>query len=106
MAREIHDTLAQGFTSIVMVSQAVRADLDRGRLDAARERLDLVERTARDNLAEARALVSAFAPVGLAETGLAAALDRLAERFGQETGLVGRRHGGRGAPRRSAETAR
>jgi signal transduction histidine kinase len=88
MAREIHDTLAQGFTSIVMVSQAVRADLDRGRLDAARERLDLVERTARDNLAEARALVSAFAPVGLAETGLAAALDRLADRFGQETGLV------------------
>ncbi len=88
MAREIHDTLAQGFTSIVMLSQAVRADLDRGRLDGARERLDLVERTARDNLAEARALVSAFAPVGLSESGLADALERLAERFGQETGLV------------------
>ncbi|MCB2174710.1 MAG: sensor histidine kinase [Actinomycetales bacterium] len=88
MAREIHDTLAQGFTSIIMVSQAVQADLARGRLDAARERLDLVERTARDNLAEARALVSAFAPVGLAETGLDAALQRLADRFGEETGLV------------------
>ncbi len=88
MAREIHDTLAQGFTSIIMVSQAVQADLSRGRLDSARDRLDLVERTARDNLAEARALVSAFAPVGLAETGLNAALERLAERFGAETGLV------------------
>lgn len=88
MAREIHDTLAQGFTSIIMVSQAVQADLARGRLDAARERLDLVERTARDNLAEARALVSAFAPVGLAESGLHAALQRLADRFGDETGLV------------------
>jgi signal transduction histidine kinase len=88
MAQEIHDTLAQGFTSIIMVSQAVQADLARGRLDAARERLDLVERTARDNLAEARALVSAFAPVGLAESGLHAALQRLAERFGDETGLV------------------
>lgn len=88
MAREIHDTLAQGFTSIIMVSQAVQSDLARGRLDAARERLDLVERTARDNLAEARALVSAFAPVGLAETGLDAALQRLADRYGEETGLV------------------
>lgn len=88
MAQEIHDTLAQGFTSIVMLSQAARADVERDRPDAARQRLELVERTARDNLAEARALVAAFAPVGLTENGLAGALERLAERFGQETGLA------------------
>jgi signal transduction histidine kinase len=88
MAQEIHDTLAQGFTSIVMLSQAARADVERGRAEAARDRLELVERTARDNLAEARALVAAFAPVGLTENGLAGALDRLASRFGAETGLA------------------
>jgi signal transduction histidine kinase len=88
MAREIHDTLAQGFTSIVMLSQAVRADVERGRTDAAVQRLELVERTARDNLAEARALVSAFSPVGLADSGIGAALVRLGERFGTETGVA------------------
>ncbi|MBO1752373.1 sensor histidine kinase [Actinotalea sp. BY-33] len=88
MAREIHDTLAQGFTSVVMLSQTARSNLEHGRLDQARDRMDLVERTARDNLAEARALVAAFAPVGLQEGSLAQALARLAERFTQETGVV------------------
>lgn len=87
MAREIHDTLAQGFTSIVMLSQTAAADLRRGRPEQAAERIDLVERTARDNLAEARALVAAFAPVGLEGSTLAEALGRLAARFGQETGV-------------------
>ncbi len=87
MAQEIHDTLAQGFTSVVMLAQAARADLGRDDPAQAIERLELVERTARDNLAEARALVAAFAPVGLAESGLAAALERLAGRFTEETGV-------------------
>ena len=63
LAREIHDTLAQGFTSVVMQAQAATAALDVGDDRAARERLHVVEDTARDNLAEARALVAAFAPV-------------------------------------------
>ncbi|WP_199422659.1 sensor histidine kinase [Actinotalea solisilvae] len=87
MAREIHDTLAQGFTSIVMLSQTAASDLRRGRPEQAAQRIDLVERTARDNLAEARALVAAFAPVGLEGSTLAEALERLAARFGQETGV-------------------
>ena len=87
MAREIHDTLAQGFTSVVVLAQTARSDVDHGRLEHARDRLDLVEQTARDNLAEARALVAAFAPVGLQDGSLAEALTRLAERFTQETGV-------------------
>ena len=87
MAQEIHDTLAQGFTSVVMLAQSAAADLRRDRPDDAADRLDLIERTARDNLAEARALVAAAAPVGLAESTLPEALERLAARFGQETGL-------------------
>ncbi|MFE6969135.1 sensor histidine kinase [Isoptericola sp. NPDC057653] len=86
LAREIHDTLAQGFTSVVTQAQAATAALDRGEQGRARERLVLVEQTARDNLAEARALVAAFAPVPLQGSTLAEALRRLAERFTVETG--------------------
>ncbi|WP_313664075.1 sensor histidine kinase [Cellulosimicrobium cellulans] len=86
VAQEIHDTLAQGFTSVVMLAQAASADLDRGAPDAARERLALVESTARDNLAEARALVAASAPAPLQGGTLGEALRRLADRFVEETG--------------------
>ncbi|MCB7136800.1 sensor histidine kinase [Cellulosimicrobium marinum] len=89
VAQEIHDTLAQGFTSVVMLAQAARADLDRGAADAARERLGLVEATARDNLAEARALVAASGPAPLMGGGtLGEVLARLAGRFEAETGVV------------------
>jgi signal transduction histidine kinase len=87
MSREIHDTLAQGFTSVIMLSQTAVADLRRELPDQAVERLLLIERMARENLAEARALVAAAAPVGLAESTLAEALERLAVRFSQETGV-------------------
>jgi len=99
MAQEIHDTLAQGFTSIVMLAQTAESDLRRGRSDLAAERIALVERTARDNLAEARALVAAFAPVALDGAGLGEALGRLAARFAEETGVrVDLRLGDGGAP--------
>lgn len=82
LAREIHDTLAQGFTSIVMLAQAARGD------DAAVPRtLQLIEETARENLAEARALVAAFTPVALDDSTLADALGRLGARFERETGV-------------------
>lgn len=88
LAREIHDTLAQGFTSVVMQAQAATAALDLGDDTAVRERLHLVEDTARDNLAEARALVAAFAPVALQDASLPQALRRLTERFALETEQV------------------
>jgi signal transduction histidine kinase len=88
LAREIHDTLAQGFTSVVMQAQAATAALDTGDDAGARERLHVVEETARDNLAEARALVAAFAPVALQDASLPQALGRLGTRFAEETGLT------------------
>jgi len=87
MAREIHDTLAQGFTSIVMLAQAASAGLAR-HPERAGERLTTIEDVARQNLAEARALVAAFSPVDLQGSTLADAVRRLTERFGAETGLV------------------
>ncbi|WP_043683981.1 sensor histidine kinase [Streptomyces xylophagus] len=79
MAREIHDTLAQGFTSLLMLVQAVEAELDDD-LPQARRHLSLMDETARQNLAEARALVAGGAPADLADATLPDALRRLAAR--------------------------
>jgi signal transduction histidine kinase len=87
LAREVHDTLAQGYTSIVVLAQTASAQLPAG-ADATRDRLALIEEVARDNLQEARAVVAAFAPVALEGSTLVEALERLAERFGRETGLA------------------
>jgi signal transduction histidine kinase len=83
LAGEIHDTLAQGFTSIVTLVQATESEL--GRSDAqVRRHLDLMLRTARENLAESRALVAALAPASLTESSLADALSRQADRLTEE----------------------
>ncbi len=87
LAQEVHDTLAQGYTSIVVMAQTASALLP-GDPDAARERLAVIEEVARDNLAEARAVVAAFRPVALDGSTLVEALRRLAERFARETGLA------------------
>lgn len=81
MSREIHDTLAQGFTSLLMLVQAVDSELERD-LPGARRHLDLMADTARQNLAEARALVAGGAPADLNGNSLPDALRRLAARHG------------------------
>ncbi|HYH25304.1 MAG TPA: sensor histidine kinase [Blastococcus sp.] len=86
LAGEVHDTLAQGYTSIVVLAQTASA-LVTVDPDAARERLAVIEEVARDNLAEARAVVAAFRPVALDGSTLVEALERLADRFARETGL-------------------
>jgi signal transduction histidine kinase len=87
MAREIHDTLAQGFTSVVMLAQAAAARLPQDP-DGAAQRLTTIEDVARSNLAEARALVAALAPVDLDGTTLADAVRRVAARFAEQTGVT------------------
>jgi signal transduction histidine kinase len=86
LAREIHDTLAQNFTSILTLSQATEVALPPD-ATTARERLSLIERTARDGLAEAKALVGALSPVDLQDASLAEAVERVVARFGEETGV-------------------
>lgn len=86
LAREIHDTLAQGFTSILALAQAIDAGWDHDPA-AARSRLGLLEQTARENLTEARALVAALGPVDLQQGSLQAALHRVVERFTLEAGV-------------------
>lgn len=80
IARDIHDTLAQGFTSIVMLSQAAETAARAGNDDGVASRLVEIQSTARENLAEARALVGAMTPPALDGPGLTDALGRLAAR--------------------------
>ncbi|MCC0099196.1 sensor histidine kinase [Streptomyces flavotricini] len=79
MSREIHDTLAQGFTSLLMLVQAVQSELDTDPEQAHRH-LELMAATARQNLAEARALVAGGAPADLDAGSLPDAVRRLAAR--------------------------
>jgi signal transduction histidine kinase len=81
LAADIHDTLAQGFASIVMLIQAAQADLDGSRPQAVRH-LDLAARAARENLAEARALVAGLTPAQLSGGTLPDALRRLSQASG------------------------
>ncbi|MQY15856.1 hypothetical protein SRB5_60470 [Streptomyces sp. RB5] len=85
IAREIHDTLAQGFASIVVLAEAARAGLaeDPGRSE---RQLRSIEHTARENLAEARVLVGSGPR--LAPASVAQAIRRTVERFAEDTGLV------------------
>jgi signal transduction histidine kinase len=82
LAREIHDTIAQDLTGLVLLAQRTRREL-LGGSPTVGETIDLLEA-----LAETRALVAASAPLALAEGGIAAALERLGERFGRETGIA------------------
>ncbi|MGW7536340.1 sensor histidine kinase [Amycolatopsis sp. NPDC054798] len=86
LAREIHDTLAQGFTSIITLTQAIESELDTD-LSTVRKHLALAGRTARENLAEARAMVAALTPSDLATGSLPEAVRRQADRLAEETSV-------------------
>jgi signal transduction histidine kinase len=91
LAGEIHDTLAQGFVSIVLHLEAAEAALDRQPLaeaDTLRRHVNDARRVARENLAEARRLVWALRPELLEGGSLAAALDRVVRRWGEESRIA------------------
>jgi signal transduction histidine kinase len=89
LAHEIHDSLAQGVTSVVTLLEAAEAELGSGQA-TARRHLGHALRTARDTLAEARRFVWALQPEALDQNSLAEALGRLAETLADETGMTAR----------------
>jgi len=86
LAGEIHDTLAQGFSSILMLIQAADAQLELSPA-TARGQLSLAAQTARENLAEARTLVGELASAQLQAGTLEDALRRITQRSGAELGI-------------------
>ncbi len=83
LSRDIHDTLAQGFSSILLLARAGTATDDPV---GQRRLLDQIGASAADHLDEARRVVGALAPAPL-ESGLTDAVRRIAGRFEDETGV-------------------
>lgn len=78
LAREIHDTLAQGLSSIQLLLRAAERSLPEDAPATAHVRR--AREAAQDNLAEARRFVRALTPPDLQQGSLAAALSRLSSR--------------------------
>lgn len=85
LARDIHDTLTQGFASIVMLLEAATSLLPAGASGGRHAERAL--QTARDNLVESRRLIRAMRPTALADASLAEGLQRLALRLTEDTGI-------------------
>ncbi|MER6196376.1 sensor histidine kinase [Streptomyces sp. NPDC001586] len=75
LAREIHDTLAQGLSSIQLLLRAAERALPEEA--PALEHIARAREAAQENLAEARRFVRALTPPDLEHGSLAAALERL-----------------------------
>ncbi|WP_181387096.1 sensor histidine kinase [Streptomyces sp. Act143] len=90
IARDIHDTLAQGFASIIVLAEAARAGLSDDPVRSTQQ-LRSIESTARENLAEARELVASAGRTGpgrVASGSVAQTLRRTLDRFAEDTGLA------------------
>ncbi|MCX6032527.1 MAG: sensor histidine kinase [Chloroflexi bacterium] len=83
LAREIHDTLAQDFTSIVLHLEAADAALPAG-AEPVRTHVSRARETARAGLREARRLVLALRPEPLEDASLPEALRRVAAHWAEE----------------------
>jgi signal transduction histidine kinase/ligand-binding sensor domain-containing protein len=86
LAREVHDTLAQGFAGIASQLDAVELNMPR---DArpARGALELARRMARHSLTEARRSVMDLRAAALEEQDLAVALESGARRWAADSGI-------------------
>jgi signal transduction histidine kinase len=86
MAREIHDTLAQGLTGIVTQLEAAQQT---GRDDERERRISNAKRLARDSLSEARRSVQALRPQVLENSRLPEALADEVARWSATSGVAG-----------------
>jgi signal transduction histidine kinase len=86
LAREIHDTLAQGFAGIVVHLETAE-QIDPLTNSGAKPHLDLARSVARENLVEARRMLAALRPEILEERGLTEALDRACHSWSARTGV-------------------
>jgi signal transduction histidine kinase len=84
LAHDIHDTLTQGFASIVLLLEAAETEI--GPDGAALPHLRNARKTAQENIAEARAMITALSPPHLRDASLPAALRQLVDRARSEPG--------------------
>ncbi|HEV2214708.1 MAG TPA: two-component regulator propeller domain-containing protein [Terracidiphilus sp.] len=82
IAREIHDTLAQGYVGISVQLEVMAELLRHNKLDAATKQLDATRQNVRDGLADARQSIWALRSQDSGEKTLPVHLRRLAEQAG------------------------
>ena len=92
MARDIHDTLAQGFTGVIMQLEAVKGAIAQNDLTEASDRVERAGDLARVGLGEARRSVLALRPRSLQDATLCMALDDLLKRMTNGGGLQAEFH--------------
>jgi len=85
MAREIHDTIAQGLTGVITQIEAINQSWDDE--PEVRRRLDIAVDLARDSLDEARRSVQDIRPASLEESRLPDALADVAQRWSETSGV-------------------
>ncbi len=87
MARELHDTLAQGLAGLILQLEAARSHIDQGRPGRAGEIVDQAMARARSTLHEARQAIGDLrAPQDVVDD-LGLAIRRETERFSRATGI-------------------
>ena len=90
LAREIHDTLAQQLTGIVLELEAADTLLNRGSERRAQGSVEKARELARAALQEARRSVWNLRPAPLSATGLVAAIGHEVEAWEERTGIPAR----------------
>jgi signal transduction histidine kinase len=90
LAREIHDTLAQQLTGIVLELEAADTLLNRGSERRAKSSVERARELARGALQEARSSVWNLRPAPLSATGLVAAIGHEVEAWEERTGIPAR----------------
>jgi len=87
MARDIHDTLAQGFTGVIMQLEAAKGAAARGDCSETASHIERAGDLARSSLGEARRSVRALRPRSLKDGTLYMALEDLLKRMSNGTDL-------------------
>lgn len=90
MARDIHDTLAQGFTGVIIQLEAATDALVRRRSKETRGHIQSAADLARQSLAEARRSVHALKTLALEDADLRTAFEGLFNRMTAGTGIRAR----------------
>ncbi|CAN5867552.1 hypothetical protein BH20PSE1_BH20PSE1_20280 [soil metagenome] len=85
IARDIHDTLAQGFTGVILQLQAAEDALVSGDAAPVKTHISRASKLARSALAEARRSVRAVRPKVLETQALPAALDTMVRKMTRDT---------------------
>ncbi len=87
MAREIHDTLAQGFTGIILQLEATEQDMGDTVTEDVQKHLNQARSLARKSLAEARRSVWNLSPQALEQLKLDEAVQHEVDRFHHDNGI-------------------